>query len=44
MWDDEGRVVKEAPPGTAVVISGWKDLPSAGDEVLQLESEVELTF
>ncbi|KZT28492.1 initiation factor 2 [Neolentinus lepideus HHB14362 ss-1] len=29
-----GASVKSATPGTAVVVSGWKELPAAGDDVL----------
>lgn len=35
MTDSAGRPVKEALPGMAVTVSGWKEVPSAGDEVLQ---------
>ncbi|EGO21577.1 hypothetical protein SERLADRAFT_474105 [Serpula lacrymans var. lacrymans S7.9] len=41
MNDSTGSTVKVAYPGMAVTVSGWKDLPSAGDEVLQgTEAEV----
>lgn len=35
MSDSAGKPVKAALPGMAVTVSGWKSLPSAGDEVLQ---------
>lgn len=35
LTDSTGKAVKNAVPGTAVTVSGWKDLPHAGDEVLQ---------
>ncbi|KAH7929795.1 P-loop containing nucleoside triphosphate hydrolase protein [Leucogyrophana mollusca] len=35
MNDSTGAAVKSAYPGMAVSVSGWKDLPNAGDEVLQ---------
>ncbi|KAK7023967.1 translation initiation factor IF-2 [Favolaschia claudopus] len=41
MHDSNNKVVKTASPGIAVIVSGWKSLPSAGDEVLQgSESEI----
>ncbi|KAF9001892.1 hypothetical protein BDQ17DRAFT_1243978 [Cyathus striatus] len=41
MTDSSGNVIKAAYPGTAVIVSGWKSLPKAGDDVLQgTESEV----
>ncbi|XP_061721485.1 translation initiation factor IF-2, mitochondrial [Cydia pomonella] len=35
----EGRVVLEAPPATPVSVLGWRELPSAGDQVLEVSSE-----
>ncbi|KIJ44240.1 hypothetical protein M422DRAFT_104588, partial [Sphaerobolus stellatus SS14] len=35
LTDSHGQVVKAAYPGMAVTVSGWKELPNAGDEVLQ---------
>ncbi|KZT58983.1 hypothetical protein CALCODRAFT_494224, partial [Calocera cornea HHB12733] len=35
MMDDKGNLVKEAIPGMPVTVAGWKELPEAGDEVLQ---------
>ena len=41
MNDANGKAIKEAYPGMAVTVSGWKDLPNAGDEVLSgSESDV----
>jgi len=34
-----GKVIKLAPPGTPVEVTGWKGLPEAGDMVLQAEQE-----
>ncbi|KAH9945968.1 initiation factor 2 [Epithele typhae] len=34
MFDSHGKPVKVALPGMAVSVSGWKEVPSAGDEVL----------
>lgn len=39
MVDDKGAMVNSAEPGTPVNLTGWRELPSAGDEVLQVESE-----
>lgn len=39
MIDDKGKIVKEALPGMPVKVIGWKDLPLAGDEMLQAQSE-----
>jgi translation initiation factor IF-2 len=41
MSDSTGEGVKIALPGMAVIVSGWKTLPKAGDEVLQ-GSELEI--
>lgn len=35
LTDSTGKVVKVAYPGMAVTVSGWKELPGAGEEVLQ---------
>ena len=35
MLDSSDKAVKAAYPGMAVTVTGWKSLPSAGDEVLQ---------
>lgn len=35
MTDSTGSPVKVAIPGMAVTVSGWKELPGAGDEVLE---------
>lgn len=40
LFDENGQVVESASPGTPVEIVGWKDIPSAGDEILEVESEV----
>ncbi|CAG8463059.1 7957_t:CDS:10, partial [Acaulospora colombiana] len=39
MTDDKGHSLKQALPGTPVKVIGWKDLPKAGDEVLQAKDE-----
>lgn len=40
MFDENGKTVNEASPSMPVGITGWRDLPSAGDEILEVESEV----
>ncbi|XP_072389075.1 translation initiation factor IF-2, mitochondrial [Diabrotica undecimpunctata] len=37
--DDKGKLLQEVPPGYPVEIEGWKQLPPAGEQVLQVESE-----
>lgn len=39
LTDSNGKVVKSIPPGTAVSVAGWKELPKAGDEVIQGSEE-----
>nr|XP_045621371.1 translation initiation factor IF-2, mitochondrial-like isoform X2 [Procambarus clarkii] len=39
MFDDAGQPVKAAPPATPIQVIGWRELPSAGDTVLEVESE-----
>ncbi|XP_076869809.1 translation initiation factor IF-2, mitochondrial isoform X2 [Brachyhypopomus gauderio] len=39
LFDENNRAVMEAPPGTPVEIVGWKELPSTGKEILEVESE-----
>ena len=40
MFNDQGQIVKEAGPGNVVEVIGWRDLPSAGDVMIEVESEV----
>jgi translation initiation factor IF-2 len=40
--DHTGKTLKSAYPGTAVTVSGWKELPNAGDEVIQGTNEEEI--
>lgn len=40
MFDENGQAVQEAGPSAAVQVVGWKELPSAGDTILEVESEV----
>lgn len=39
MFDHSGNPVTEAKLSDAVQIIGWKDLPTAGDEILEVENE-----
>ncbi|XP_021066103.1 translation initiation factor IF-2, mitochondrial [Mus pahari] len=39
MFDENGKILNEAYPSMPVGIIGWRDLPSAGDEILEVESE-----
>jgi translation initiation factor IF-2 len=39
MFDDSGQPISDAPPSTPVEILGWRDLPMAGDDILEVESE-----
>lgn len=45
LYDEFGKMVSEAPPSMPVEVTGWReDLPSAGDEVLEVETEVSNRF
>jgi translation initiation factor IF-2 len=37
MTDAAGKIVKAALPGMAVNVSGWREIPNSGDEVLEGE-------
>ncbi|XP_072491640.1 translation initiation factor IF-2, mitochondrial isoform X2 [Notamacropus eugenii] len=39
LFDENGKTISDACPSMPVEIIGWKDLPSAGDEILEVESE-----
>lgn len=39
MFDHSGNPVTEAKLSEAVQIIGWKDLPAAGDEILEVDNE-----
>lgn len=39
MKDESGKVITSAGPSTPVQIWGWKDLPEAGDQVLEAKDE-----
>ncbi|KAJ2077075.1 translation initiation factor IF-2 [Coemansia sp. RSA 988] len=42
MVDDRGKPVISAGPATAVKMMGWKEIPQAGDLVLQANSEAQV--
>ena len=35
----DGQILTSAGPGTPIEVTGWKDLPEAGDEVLEAQNE-----
>ncbi|KAH8232459.1 hypothetical protein KR032_007205 [Drosophila birchii] len=39
LFDHNGQPLSEAPPGTPVEILGWRELPLAGDLILEVETE-----
>ncbi|XP_062303893.1 translation initiation factor IF-2, mitochondrial isoform X2 [Osmerus eperlanus] len=39
LFDENNRTIAEARPSDAVEIVGWKELPSAGEEIQEVESE-----
>ena len=39
LLDENGQDVKEAGPGTAVEIMGWKELTHPGEQILEVNSE-----
>jgi len=40
--DHQNSVLHEANPSDAVQVVGWKDLPQAGQEFLQVSSDVNI--
>jgi len=40
MMDHQNNVLQEANPSDAIQLIGWKNLPQAGQEFLQVSSEV----
>lgn len=38
--DENGKIMENASPGLPTEIVGWKEVPAAGDEILEVESEV----
>ncbi|KAK5873292.1 hypothetical protein PBY51_018343 [Eleginops maclovinus] len=39
LFDENGRALEGAGPSVAVEVAGWKDLPAAGETMLEVESE-----
>ncbi|XP_063221675.1 translation initiation factor IF-2, mitochondrial [Bacillus rossius redtenbacheri] len=39
MFNERGQHLEQAPPSTPVEVLGWRELPSPGDELLEVESE-----
>lgn len=44
LFDHAGEPMEEATPGMPVEILGWRDLPLAGQEIIEVESEVGLSL
>ena len=42
MFGEQGQPIQQAPPSTPVEVLGWRELPSAGDEIIEVDSEVRL--
>ena len=38
--EENNKQLKEAKPGCPVNVLGWKSVPSAGDQILQVQNEV----
>lgn len=37
--DANGSTLEQVPPGNPAEVDGWKDLPSAGETILEVENE-----
>jgi translation initiation factor IF-2 len=42
MFNEQGHPIQQAPPSTPVEVLGWRELPSAGDEIIEVASEVRM--
>lgn len=40
MFSSDGVAIVEAAPSMPVQVLGWRELPAAGDEILEVPSEV----
>jgi len=41
MFNEFGETVQEASPSMPVEIIGWREIPSAGDKIYEVDSEVD---
>jgi len=41
MFDEHNKPLDKALPSTPVEVIGWRDLPSAGDKIYEVDSEVQ---
>ncbi|GAB1609727.1 translation initiation factor IF-2, mitochondrial-like [Argonauta hians] len=39
MFDEKGQIIQSAGPSTPVEVIGWRELPSAGEEIFQVSTE-----
>lgn len=39
MFDDQQKLLEKASPSTPVEVSGWKELPVPGDQIIEVMSE-----
>ena len=44
LYDSQGHVLSQATPSIPVEVVGWRELPSAGDEVVEVKSEVSIKY
>ena len=44
MYNSHSQVLSKATPSTPVEVLGWRELPSAGDEVTEVQSEVLIAY
>ena len=42
LFDHNGKPLEKAEPGNPVEILGWRELPLAGDLILEVDSEVHI--
>lgn len=44
MFDAQQKIINEAPPSTPVETIGWQKIPTPGEIIIEVESEVCSTF